>query len=305
MIRQFRIFLNQAKNSTSFKQRFNFSNMVNPYSALNHTLLKNIYIFKQEEGYCGYIIKDDETNSLVCVDPGRFDVAVEHVKIMESQLKCKLTHVLCTHNFHMNKDTHKFLTYNDGVKIVAGNQGENITFHNQIAYDIKPFNIGELAVCYLYTPGHSSDSFTIAITQCNENSTKLPIIFTGETLLISSIGDIQPNGHKQMLETIFKLKSFPNETLLFPSKDGQLEDLLFAKSLDPGNPVINLKIQLAKQAIEKKTHILPSSLLEEKNCNPYLRLHDNQILKNANARNPTDALKNLKSLQNTFYNSSK
>lgn len=46
--------------------------------------MKSIYIFKQQDGYCGYLIRDDASKSLVCVDPGDYKVAIEHVKIMES-----------------------------------------------------------------------------------------------------------------------------------------------------------------------------------------------------------------------------
>lgn len=104
-----------------------------------------------------------------------------------------------------------------------------------------------------------------------------------------------------MNSTLFKLKSFPSESLLFPSRDGQLENIVFAKSLDPHNPVINLKLNLAKQAREKNAHILPTSLLEEKSCNPFLRTHDPAIQKIVGERNPADVLRKLKLTQNMFF----
>lgn len=50
--------------------------------------------------------------------------------------------------------------------------------------------MGDLAICFLHTPGHTSDSCTIAVTHVNETSTKLPFLFTGDTLLTGSIGSV-------------------------------------------------------------------------------------------------------------------
>lgn len=50
----------------------------------------------------------------------------------------------------------------------------------------------------------------------------------------------------KMLKSLYELKNFSDEILVFPSKDALIENLLFAKTLDPGNPVINLKIELAR-----------------------------------------------------------
>ena len=50
------------------------------------------------------------------------------------------------------------------------------------------------------------------------------------------------------MKSLNKLRAFPNETLIFPGHDGVLENLLFAKSLEPKNEVINMKIEMAKEA---------------------------------------------------------
>ena len=59
---------------------------------------------------------------------------------------------------------------------------------------------------------------------------------------ISTIGEVEGGMYKQMYDTLFKIKSFPTETLIFPARDAQLENIVFAKSLDPSNPIINLKL---------------------------------------------------------------
>lgn len=42
------------------------------------------------------------------------------------------------------------------------------------------------------------------------------------------------------------MKAFPNETFIFPSHDGRMKDLLFAKTLDPKNEVLGVKLEMCK-----------------------------------------------------------
>lgn len=48
--------------------------------------------------------------------------------------------------------------------------------------DLVPFSIGELAICFLQMPGPSSDNACISVTHVTADSTKLPVLFTGDLL---------------------------------------------------------------------------------------------------------------------------
>jgi len=66
----------------------------------------------------------------------------------------------------------------------VGNYGSPQGFNTKRINEIEPFSIGDLAVCLFFTPGHTSDSCTFAITHVASESTKLPVLFTGDTLLM-------------------------------------------------------------------------------------------------------------------------
>lgn len=65
---------------------------------------------------------------------------------METQFNAKLSHVLCTHNFHMTKNVHKFIEHNDSIKILAGGNGDNRSFHNEEAKNKNIIEIGNISV---------------------------------------------------------------------------------------------------------------------------------------------------------------
>jgi len=74
--------------------------------------------------------------------------------------------------------------YFPDAEIITGNNGDKKPYATKFVKDLTPFSIGELAICFMYTPGHTDDSCCIAVTHINETSTKLPFLFTGDTLLI-------------------------------------------------------------------------------------------------------------------------
>jgi len=56
------------------------------------------------------------------------------------------------------------------------------TGNNHGVKDIVPFTIGELAICFLHMPGCHPDNACISVTHVAQDSTKLPVLFTGDML---------------------------------------------------------------------------------------------------------------------------
>ena len=72
--------------------------------------------------------------------------------------------------------------------------------------------IGASNVKVIYTPGHTDD----AISLYGEGR-----VFTGDVLLIGSVGrtDFQNGSPESMFDTLQKLKTLPDETIVFPAHD--------------------------------------------------------------------------------------
>ena len=97
----------------------------------------------------------------------------------------KFTHILTTH-YHQDFDETplKLKRSFPEIEVIVGNYGQPQGFSTKKVNEIQPFTIGDLAICLLHTPGHTMDSCTYAITHVNSQSTKLPVLFTGDTLLM-------------------------------------------------------------------------------------------------------------------------
>jgi glyoxylase-like metal-dependent hydrolase (beta-lactamase superfamily II)/rhodanese-related sulfurtransferase len=78
--------------------------------------------------------------------------------------------------------------------------------------DSDQINIGAMSFKVIYTPGHTDD----AVSLYGEGN-----LFTGDVLLIGSVGrtDFQNGSPESMFDTLQKLKSLPDKTILFPGHD--------------------------------------------------------------------------------------
>ena len=84
----------------------------------------------------------------------------------------------------------------------------------QIDYNVsKNINLDNLKIRAMYTPGHTSDSYSFLMDN---------YLFSGDTLLINGTGrtDFQNGSSIDAYNSIFnKLLKLPEETLLYPAHD--------------------------------------------------------------------------------------
>ena len=79
--------------------------------------------------------------------------------------------------------------------------------------DDEYINLGNLKIRAMYTPGHTSDSYSFLLNN---------YLFSGDTLLINGTGrtNFQNGNSKDAYNSIFnKLLKLPDETLLYPAHD--------------------------------------------------------------------------------------
>lgn len=99
-----------------------------------------------------------------------------------------------------------------------------------------------------------------------------------------------------------KIKTFPNETLIFPSEDNYLSHLMFVKAVDPKNELLNLKLKMVKKEKDQSsTSNIPTLLYEEKALNPYLRCNEKYYKDLVNESDPVRVFTKLQKMQEMLF----
>lgn len=54
--------------------------------------------------------------------------------------------------------------------------------------DLQTMTLGDLCICCMETPGHTTDHVSFVVTHVTPESTKIPFLFCGDTLFVGGCG---------------------------------------------------------------------------------------------------------------------
>ena len=167
-------------------------------------------VFDQKSSTYTYIIASAEGREALIIDPVLENVE-DYIKLL-TELNLKLVKVIDTH-IHADHVTGagKLRDKTQCVTIM----GEH-TPTDAVEIKVKDeeiIKLDQLKIKALYTPGHTSDSFSFLMDN---------YLFSGDTLLINGTGrtDFQNGNSKDAYNSLFnKLLKLPDETLVYPAHD--------------------------------------------------------------------------------------
>jgi len=167
-------------------------------------------VFDQKSSTYTYIIASAEGREALIIDPVLENVE-NYIKLL-NELNLKLVKVIDTH-IHADHVTGagKLRDKTQCVTIM----GEH-TPTDAVEIKVKDeeiIKLDQLKIKALYTPGHTSDSFSFLMDN---------YLFSGDTLLINGTGrtDFQNGNSKDAYNSLFnRLLKLPDETLVYPAHD--------------------------------------------------------------------------------------
>ena len=171
-------------------------------------------VFDQKSSTYTYIIASAEGREALIIDPVLENVE-DYIKLL-TELNLKLVKVIDTH-IHADHVTGagKLRDKTQCVTIM----GEH-TPTDAVEIKVKDeeiIKLDQLKIKALYTPGHTSDSFSFLMDN---------YLFSGDTLLINGTGrtDFQNGNSKDAYNSLFnRLLKLPDETLVYPAHDDKGE----------------------------------------------------------------------------------
>ncbi|MFA5338379.1 MAG: MBL fold metallo-hydrolase, partial [Candidatus Omnitrophota bacterium] len=171
-------------------------------------MAKRFFVKQFAAGSCySYIISS--IGEALVVDPHISLLKNYESYLVKNNLKLKVIVDTHTHADHFSLAA--VLKKKYGVKVLMGEKAISDVCDERLR-DGDEVKVGEISLRVLYTPGHTDD----AISLFGEKT-----LFTGDVLLIGSVGrtDFQNGSPESMFDTLQKLKTFPDDTVIFPGHD--------------------------------------------------------------------------------------
>ena len=167
-------------------------------------------LFDNNSSTYTYLIASANGREALIIDPVEENVA-EYIKLLE-ELNLKLVKVIDTHIHADHVTGASKLKNNTNCTTIMGENSPAETVDLKLK-DGEIIKVDQMQIKALYTPGHTSDSYSFLMNN---------YLFSGDTLLINGTGrtDFQNGSSEDAYHSLFnKLLKLPEETLLYPGHD--------------------------------------------------------------------------------------
>jgi hydroxyacylglutathione hydrolase len=238
--------------------------------------------------------------SAAVVDPGDARPVLDYLR----QQQLVLTSILITHHHrdHIGGLAALQAAW-PGVEVVAPDDpripGATRRLPDQARF--QPAGLGcELQV--LAVPGHTSSHIAYLTTDVDPQA-----LFCGDTLFSVGCGRVFDGTAEQLASSLRRLAARPANTLCYCAHEYTLENIGFARWVEPDNPALAERAAEAERLRAAGKPTLPATLASERAVNPFLRVDHPTVIAAAEAaaghplKGPTEVFTALRRWKDEAY----
>lgn len=211
------------------------------------------------DNYIWAIVNDSNKTAWV-VDPGDAAPVIDYMNAK----KLKLGGILITHHHFDHCGGVKALLKKQTIPVYGPKHSDILATH--VVNDGQEVFLPE---CQLYfkvitIPGHTLEHIAYYCAQDK-------LLFCGDTLFSAGCGRVFEGTMTQMTQSLMKIAALPDDTLVYCAHEYTLQNLQFAKLVEPQNTDIDARLEFVHRLAGNPS--IPTTLALEKKMNPFLRVH--------------------------------
>ncbi|XP_068886469.1 hydroxyacylglutathione hydrolase, mitochondrial isoform X1 [Aphelocoma coerulescens] len=241
-----------------------------------------------------YLLIDQDTKEAAIVDP------VQPQKVLDAVKKhgVKLTTVLTTHHHWDHAGgNEKLVKMEPGLRVYGGDS--RVGALTQRVSHLTALKVGSLSVKCLSTPCHTSGHICYYVTK--PNSSEPPAVFTGDTLFVAGCGKFFEGTPDEMYKALIEiLGSLDPKTRVYCGHEYTINNLKFARHVEPNNTSIQEKLAWAKAQYDSGEPTIPSTIAEEFTYNPFMRVREKSVQDHAGETDPVRAMGAIRKEKDNF-----
>jgi hydroxyacylglutathione hydrolase len=182
--------------------------------------------------------------------------------------------------------------------LVTGPANEEIPARTKGLVGGEKFAIGGVKVKTLSVPCHTAGHLAYVVSGDPQTP---PLLFPGDTLFVGGCGRFFEGTAEDMYRALYEvILTLPKDTRVYCGHEYTMSNLRFALTVDPSNAVLRDKIAQVKIRRSKNLPSVPSTLREEMQYNPFLRVHNDVIRNAVGGSDPVSVLANLRRRKDSF-----
>ncbi|MCG8324711.1 MAG: hydroxyacylglutathione hydrolase [Thiotrichales bacterium] len=209
----------------------------------------------------GFLIHAAATGETACVDTPDADAIVRELERHD----WILTHILNTHHHWDHAGGNLQLKEKYRCTIIgAANDAARIPGIDVQVRDGDRLQLGTHEYEVRETPGHTSGHIVYYFPEQKK-------LFAGDTIFSVGCGRLFEGSAAQMWDSLQKIMQLPGDTLIYCAHEYTLNNIEFARSIDPSNPDLEDYYMEVKKRRAARQPTIPTQLARELRVNPFLR----------------------------------
>ena len=238
-----------------------------------------------------YLVHEERTNTVSIVDPSDFSTCDEKIKKYN-----KLDYILNTHHHADHIDGNLKLKKKYSSKILGFGLDKlripGIDIHLK---ENQKYKIGNLEFEVIFVPGHTKGHIAFFFR-------KEKVVFTGDTLFSLGCGRVFEGTHKEMFESLNKLKNLPLDTKVYCGHEYTKSNLKFCLAYDKENNLLKQKEKRVEDKLKNNLPTIPTTIEEEIKTNIFFKCDDPSIKQLLNLKTASDdkVFSKLRDLKDSF-----
>ncbi|KAG7570319.1 Metallo-beta-lactamase [Arabidopsis thaliana x Arabidopsis arenosa] len=216
-----------------------------------------------------YLLHDEDTGTVGVVDPSEAAPVIEAL----SRKNWNLTYILNTHHHDDHIGGNAELKERYGAKVIGSAvDKDRIPGIDILLKDSDKWMFAGHEVRVLDTPGHTQGHISFYFPGS-------ATIFTGDLIYSLSCGTLSEGTPEQMLSSLQKIVSLPDDTNIYCGRENTAGNLKFALSVEPKNETLQSYATRVAHLRSQGLPSIPTTVKVEKACNPFLRTSSKDIRK--------------------------
>ena len=224
-----------------------------------------------------YLVIDSDSGDAGVVDCAEAGPVLAEVR----QQGVRLVAVLATHHHfdHVGGNEDLLAAHPDLSIYGSADDAPRIPGITNPVQDGDQLSIGGLTARVILIPAHTSGH--VAYHFADHGA-----VFTGDTLFAGGCGRLFEGDAGQMMASLGKLASLPDETRVYCGHEYTEKNLEFASELEPGNSALSRKLAAVRALRAEGEPTVPSTISDEKQTNPFLRMDSAELRTSVESRVP-------------------
>ena len=229
-----------------------------------------------------------ESGRAAVVDPSQADPVLRAI----DKARVKLTEIWLTHHHWDHVGGIEPIIEQCSIQHVRGSRYD--ADHHRIPQQTDALSEGDsfgfagVTVEIIEIPGHTLGAIAF-IVEGN--------LFSGDTLFIAGCGRVFEGTMEMMSKSLAKLRSLPLDTKVWCGHEYTINNLRFAKTIEPDNPEVERALREAIATREANRFTVPGRLERELATNPFLRFDEPAV---AAGRDPVASFTAIREAKDSF-----